>query len=62
MDRVKKKFRSLNTKPSNGNLMDARPSVDDENTSTTKTTEYLPHSLQKVSSPTVGAFNWENEP
>jgi hypothetical protein len=62
MDRVKKIFRSLNTKLSNGNLMDIETSVGDEDTSTAKTTEYLPHSFQKVGSPLVGAFGWESEP
>ena len=62
MDRVKKKFRSLNTKPSNGNLVETRSSVGDEDGPAIKTTEYLSNSLQKVSHPTVGTFDWENEP
>ena len=61
MDRVKKRFRSLNTKPSHANLVDDKRPVGAEDTSTTKTTEYLPNRLQNVTSPTVGTFDWESE-
>ena len=57
MDRVKKRFRSLNTKSSHANLVDDKRPVGVED----KTTEYLPNRLQNVTSPTVGTFNWESE-
>lgn len=61
MDRVKKRFRSLNAKPSNGNLIDVK-AVGEEEAPNTKTTEYLPNNLQQVSSPLVGTFDWDSEP
>lgn len=61
MDRVKKKFRSLNTKPSLANLVNDKRLVSVKDTSATKTTEYLPNHLQNVTSPTVGTFDWESE-
>jgi hypothetical protein len=61
MNRVKKKFRSLNTKLSHGNLVDDRRPVGVEDASTTKTAEYLLNRLQNLTSPTVGTFDWDNE-
>jgi len=61
MDRVKKKFRSLNTKLSHANLVDDKRPVGVEDTSTTKATEYLPNRLQNVTSPTIGTFGWDSE-
>lgn len=62
MDRVKKRFRALNTKLSNVNLVDPKVSNSDEDVSATKTTQYVPNTLQKVTSPTVVTFDWESEP
>ena len=59
MDRVKKRFRSLNTKLSNGNLIDVKPVG--EGVYNTKTTEYLLNNLHRLSSPLVGTFDWESE-
>jgi hypothetical protein len=61
MNRVKKKFRSLNTKLSHGNLVDDRRSVGLGDVSTIKTAEYLPNRLQNLTSPTVGTFDWDSE-
>jgi hypothetical protein len=61
MNRVKKKFKSLNTKLSHGDLVDDKRLAGVKNASTTKITEYLPHHLQNLASPTVGTFNWDSE-
>jgi hypothetical protein len=60
MDRVKKRFRSLNTKLSNGNLIDVK-AVGEEGVYNTKTTEYLLDNRHRLSSPLVGTFDWESE-
>jgi hypothetical protein len=59
MDRVKKRFRSLNTKLSNGSLIDVKAAG--EGVYNTNTTEYLLDNLHRLSSPLVGTFDWESE-